>query len=282
MTEEKVLEQEVKATKTLDRKDLLKTCFHWALFPMVTINYERFQSLQYFCAMENVLDKLYDSKEDRVAAAKRHMEFYNTTPEWAGFTLGMNCAQEEQIANMPYGEERTALETSVTTVKASLMGPLAGIGDSLRATVDAIIGALAAGFALEGSILGAIILFVLAMSWYFGVSYFGFFYTYKNGMKVIRDMNKSGILDRLMEAATVLGMTSTGALVPSWCSFNLTSAIQIGEYTLNIQQELDNIIPGLAPLALTILLAVLYKKNVSSIKLVILMFVAAFILAVLL
>ena len=101
-------------------------------------------------------------------------------------------------------------------------------------------------------------------------------------MKVIRDMNKTGILDRLMEAATVLGMTSTGALVPSWCSFNLTSAIQIGDLTLNIQQELDNIIPGLAPLALTILLAVLYKKNVSSIKLVALMFVAALVLAILL
>lgn len=281
MAEEKVLEQEVRFEKKLDQKDLLKTCLHFACFPMVTINYERFQSLQYFCAMENVLDKLYDTKEDRVAAAKRHMEFYNTTPEWAGFTLGMNCAQEEQIANMPYGEERTALEQSVNTVKASLMGPLAGIGDSLRATVDAIIGALAAGFALEGSILGAIILFVLAMAWYFGVSYFGFFYTYKNGMKVIRDMNKSGILDRLMEAATVLGMTSVGALVPSWCSFNLTSAIQIGDYVLDIQAELDNIIPGLAPLALTILLAVLYKKNVSSIKLVALMFVAAFVLAVL-
>lgn len=281
MAEEKVLEQEVKTEKTLDRKDLLKTCLHFACFPMVTINYERFQSLQYFCAMENVLDKLYDTKEDRVAAAKRHMEFYNTTPEWGSFTLGMNCAQEEQIANMPYGEERTALEQSVNTVKASLMGPLAGIGDSLRATVDAIIGALAAGFALEGSILGAIILFILGNAWYFGISYFGFFYTYKNGMKVIRDMNKSGILDRLMEAATVLGMTSVGALVPAWCSFNLTSAIQIGDYVLDIQAELDNIIPGLAPLALTILLAVLYKKNVSSIKLVILMFVAAFVLALL-
>ena len=103
-----------------------------------------------------------------------------------GFTLGMNCAQEEQIANMPYGEERTALEESVNTIKASLMGPLAGIGDSLRATVEAIIGALAAGFAMNGSIFGAILFFVLGNAYYFGISYFGFFYTYKNGMKVIR------------------------------------------------------------------------------------------------
>jgi len=275
-------EQAVINKKKLDRNDLLKVCFHWAFFPMVTINYERFQSLQYFCAMENVLDKLYDKKEERVAAAKRHMEFYNTTPEWAGFTLGMNCAQEEQIANMADSDEKSALEVSVNTVKASLMGPLAGIGDSLRATVDAIIGALSAGFALEGSILGALILFVLGNSWYFGVQYFGFFYAYKNGMKVIRDMNKTGILDRIMEAATVLGMTSVGALVPSWIGFNLRSSIQIGEYVLDIQAQLDNIIPGLAPLALTIILALLYKKNINSIKLVLFIFVASFLFAVIL
>ena len=74
----------------------------FSCFPMVTINYERFQTLQYFSALAPVLKKLYPNKEDQISAAKRHMAFYNTTPEWMGFTLGMNCAQEEQIANMPY------------------------------------------------------------------------------------------------------------------------------------------------------------------------------------
>ena len=159
------------------------------------------------------------------------------------------------------------------------MVPLAGIGDSLRATVEAIIGALAAGFAMNGSIFGAILFFVLGNAYYFGISYFGFFYTYKNGMKVIRDMNKSGILDRLMESATILGMTAVGALIPSWVGFKLTSAIQIGDYVLNI---LHNIIPGLAPLALTICLAWLYKKNVSSLKLVGLIFVFSLIISLIL
>ena len=221
MTENR-MEQPVNENKiiSLERKELMGVFLRFACFPMVTINYERFQTLQYFSALAPVLKKLYPNKEDQISAAKRHMAFYNTTPEWMGFTLGMNCAQEEQIANMPYGEERTALEESVNTIKASLMGPLAGIGDSLRATVEAIIGALAAGFAMNGSIFGAILFFVLGNAYYFGISYFGFFYTYKNGMKVIRDMNKSGILDRLMESATILGMTAVGALIPSWVGFN--------------------------------------------------------------
>ena len=268
--------------KSLNRKDLMGVYLQFTCFPMVTINYERFQSLQYFCAMANVLDKLYDSHEDRVAAAKRHMAFYNTTPQFANFNLGMSCAQEEQIANMEPGEERDALIESVNTVIASLMGPLAGIGDSAKATYNAIIGALSAGFALEGSIFGAILMIVLYNAFYFGVGYFGFFYTYDNGMKVIRDMNKTGILDRLMEAATVLGMTAVGSLIPSWVGFKLTSAIAIGDYVLNIQAELDKIIPGLAPLALTIFLAMLYKKNISSLKLVAFIFVFALVFSIVL
>ena len=266
----------------LTRKDLMGVMIKFSFFPMVTINYERFQSLQYFCAISGVLEKLYPEKQDRINAAKRHMAFYNTTPQWMGITLGMNCAQEEAIAAMEHGEERAALEESVNTVKASLMGPLAGIGDSLDATVSAIVGALSAGFALNGSILGTLLTLILGNAYYFGISYFGFFYSYNNGMKVIQDMNKSGILDRIMDSATILGMTAVGALIPSWVGFKLTSAIQIGDYVLNIQQELDNIIPGLAPLALTLVLAMLYKKNISSLKLVACIFIFSLIISLIL
>ena len=267
---------------SLTRKDLMGVFLRFSFFPMVTINYERFQTLQYFSALAPVLKKLFPDRDDQISAARRHMAFYNTTPQWMGFTIGMNCAQEEQIANMPHGEERTALEESVNTVKASLMGPLAGIGDSLGATVNAIIGALAAGFALNGSILGSLLTFVLGNAYYFGVAYFSFFYSYRNGLKVIRDMNRTGILDRLMESATILGMTAVGALIPSWVGFSLESEIQIGDYVLNLQQELDNIIPGLAPLALTVFLAWLYRKNISSLKLAALIFVFSLIFSLIL
>lgn len=261
---------------TLNRKDLMNVFLRFSCFPMVTINYERFQTLQYFSALSNVLQKLFPDKRDRIEAARRHMAFFNTTPQWMGFIMGITVATEEQIANSEYGEERVELENSINIVKASLMGPLAGIGDSLGATIGAIIGALSAGFALNGSIFGAILCLILGNTYYFGVAYYGFFYSYKNGMKVIRDMNRTGILDRIMESATILGMTAVGALIPSWVGFNLTTNINIGDYILNIQAELNNIIPGLVPLGLTIFLAYLYKKNISSLKLVVLIFVIAF------
>lgn len=269
-------------SKTLTKRDLNRVFIKFTFFPMVTINYERFQTLQYFCAVSHILEKLYPSKEDRIDAARRHMAFFNTTPQWMGFPMGITCAQEEQISSLEDGEEKDALKESVNTVKASLMGPLAGIGDSLDATINAIIGALAAGFALNGSFLGALLFLVLGNAYYFGVGYFSFFYSYKNGMKVIRDMNKTGILDKIMECATILGMTAVGALIPSWVGFNLTTNIDIGGYILNIQAELNNIIPGLAPLALTVLLAWLYKKNISSLKLVGFIFVFALVFSLIL
>lgn len=272
---------EVREEHKLTNKELNSCFWRFTLFPMCSINYERFQTLTYFTAMKKVIKKLYPNKEDQIDAAKRHMAFYNTTPQWMGINLGISCAQEEAIANMADGPEKDELKESVNTMKASLMGPLAGIGDSIDATLTAIFGALCAGFAVAGSPIGAILMIILMNVYYIGICYYGYFYSYRNGIKIIRDMNKSNILDRVMEAASILGMTALGALVPSWVGFNLTTNIAIGDYVLNIQQELDNIIPGLAPLVLTLILALLYKKNVSSLKLVVVIFILALIFALL-
>ncbi|HPX33281.1 MAG TPA: PTS system mannose/fructose/sorbose family transporter subunit IID [Erysipelotrichaceae bacterium] len=271
-----VLEPNVQKERiSLTQKDLTKCMLRFAIFPMSTINYERFQTLQFFMAMSPILEKLYSTKEDRIAAGKRHMAFFNTTPEWIGFIIGLVTATEEQAANMPDSDEKTELQDSTNVIKASLMGPLAGIGDSLRATADAIIGAISAGFALSGSILGALTMFVLGNIYYLGIAYYGYFYSYKNGMKVISEMNKTNILERIMHSATILGMTALGALIPSWVGFNLRTNIHIGDYVLDIQAELDKIIPGLAPLAFTLFVAWLYRKNMTSLKLVGLIFVLA-------
>ena len=261
-----------------DERKMLRKAF-WRSFTLYAAVSPAKQGASGFCySLMPFINKFYKNDEEgKKAALTRSMSYFNTTITCSTFIMGLVASMEKKNS-----EQKDFDASSINAVKSSLMGPLAGIGDSLRATVEAIIGALAAGFAMNGSIFGAILFFVLGNAYYFGISYFGFFYTYKNGMKVIRDMNKSGILDRLMESATILGMTAVGALIPSWVGFKLTSAIQIGDYVLNIQQELDNIIPGLAPLALTICLAWLYKKNVSSLKLVGLIFVFSLIISLIL
>ena len=75
-----------------------------------------------------VLDKIYkDNKEERIKAKKRHMdEYFNITPNIAGFALGISTAMEEENAKNPEFDD-----TTINTVKTALMGPLSAIGDTL-------------------------------------------------------------------------------------------------------------------------------------------------------
>ncbi len=260
----------------LTKADLRKNFFRINLLPMCTINYERFQALQYCHAMIPIIRRLYpDNREERIKAAQRHMEFYNTTPVMINFTMGLSVAQEEKAAAMEPSEERDILINSINAMKTSLMGPLAGVGDSFKATVNAILGSIAAGFALNGSILGAFIFLIGHNAIHFGLAYYAYKYSYMNGTKAITDFNKSGILQRVMDSANILGLMSLGCLIPSWIGFNLNKDFVINEVTINLQNELNNIFPGLVPLALTLILARLYKKKVSALQLVGIIFLAA-------
>lgn len=90
-------------------------------------NYERQMSTGYAYTMMPALKELYkDDPEGLKAAVKRHLEFYNCATSTSPFLIGLTCAMEEQNASEP--EKYDA--SSITSVKAALMGPLAGIGDS--------------------------------------------------------------------------------------------------------------------------------------------------------
>src|SRR5699024_4854834 len=118
-----------------------------------SFNYERQQSLGFAFTMAPVLRKLYSKREDQAAALKRHLEFFNTTPYIAGAVVGAPAAVEEQYASEPaIGSE------SVNRIKAALMGPLAGIGDSLYwGTFRLICTGIGTSLAMSGNILGPIL-----------------------------------------------------------------------------------------------------------------------------
>ena len=97
-------------------------------------NYERQMNMSYCYSMLPVIKKLYPNKEDQVAAMKRHLEFFNTTPQLTTLILGISAAMEESNANDPEFETE-----SINNVKVSLMGPLAGIGDSFICMVTLLL-----------------------------------------------------------------------------------------------------------------------------------------------
>ena len=104
-------------------------------------------------SMIPAIKKLYKTKEDRAAALKRHLEFFNTHPYVASPILGVTLALEEDRAN---GTEVD--DAAIQGVKVGMMGPLAGVGDPVFwFTLRPMLGALGASLALGGNILGPII-----------------------------------------------------------------------------------------------------------------------------
>ena len=183
-------------------------------------NYERMQNGGWCYSMIPAIKKLYSDKDDQIAALKRHLEFYNTHPYVSAPVIGVTLALEEGRANGEPIDDQT-----IQGVKVGMMGPLAGVGDPVFwFTVRPILGALGASLALGGSIVGPLLFFILwnairlVFLWY--TQEFG----YKAGMSISKDLS-GGMLGKVTEGASILGMFVIGALVERWVSISFTPVV---------------------------------------------------------
>ena len=85
-----------------------------------SFNYERMHGLGMAFDMVPAIKRLYDTKEERVAALKRHLTFFNVTPGAVGPVLGVTAALEESKANGADIDEGT-----IGSIKIGLMGRFA-------------------------------------------------------------------------------------------------------------------------------------------------------------
>nr|WP_294647880.1 PTS system mannose/fructose/sorbose family transporter subunit IID [uncultured Anaerostipes sp.] len=287
---------------TLTKKDRLSVALR-STFLQGSWNYERMQNGGWAFSLIPAIKKLYTTKEDQVAALKRHLEFFNTHPYVASPIIGVTLALEEDKANGADVDN-----AAIQGVKVGMMGPLAGVGDPVFwYTVRPILGALGASMAMGGNILGPILFFVLwnvirwAFMWY--TQEFG----YRVGTKITEDLS-GGLLQKVTKGASILGMFVLGALIERWVSINFTpvvSTVQLSEgayidwnslpsgaegiqtaltqyasglslsadKVTTLQDNLNSLIPGFVPLLLTLLCMWLLKKNVSPIIIIIALFI---------
>ena len=267
-------------------------------------NYERMQNGGWCYSIIPAIKRLYPNKEDQIEALKRHMEFYNTHPYVSAPVMGVTLALEEERAN---GAEIN--DHAIQGVKVGMMGPLAGVGDPVFwFTLRPILGALGASLALSGNIVGPLLFFFvwniirIAFIWY--TQEFG----YKVGTSIAKDLS-GGLLGKITQGASLLGMFIIGSLVQRWVSISFTPTVsevtqsagafidwanlpsgaegiksalatysQLGASALDqvkvttLQQNLNQLIPGLAALLLTLLCCWLLKKKVSPIVIIIALF----------
>ena len=173
---------------------------------------------------------------------------------------------------------------SINAVKSSLMGPLAGIGDSIFWGVLRVIAAgIAVGLGMTGNILAPIVFLLLFNIPSLLVKYYGTFLGYKLGSEYIQKVYASGLMNILTKAASTVGLIMVGGMTASMVTFNSTFELSMqGESILNLQSMLDQIFIGIVPLGLTLLCYyLLKKKNVSITVLIIGVIVLGIVLSLL-
>lgn len=262
--------------KKLSKKALLKSFHNWYYGHLTCFSQEHMQTFGYLCSMLPLVEELYDNEDDKATAMNTYTAFFNTEPQLGSVVVGITAGLEESRAN---GAEDVDEET-INGLRAGLMGPIAGIGDSLVVgTVIPILLGVAMGMSTGGSPLGAIFyIIVWNLFAYFGMR-FMYFKGYELGGKAVEFLiGKQG--EALRDAIGTLGGIVIGAVSATWVS--VTTSLQLlndaGEPYLVLQDKLDAVFPGLLTAAFIILCWFLMsKKRLSPIKVMLLLVVIAFV-----
>ena len=253
----------------IPRAALIKAWMIWETFPQTCYNYERMMGqvvAHMFSAVINFLYKEDSSKRKEVM--QREIEFFNVHIEFGACILGMAIALEEQKA---MGEEIPG--DFITNLKTSLMGPLAGMGDTIwQGVVIPILLAVCIDLTRsgDGNIWGAIIYAVVIIVAAYALSYWNFMFGYKAGSEAIMDFLEKGILNKLIKGASIMGCMVMGGLIVNYVTAECGIEIVSSTSTYSIQESfLDAVCPKILPLAVTMLVYyLLNKRRWSSIKVI--------------
>lgn len=259
----------------LTKKDINKV--FWRSFTVnASFNYERQMSQGAQYSLSPILQKLYPNKEDLAKALQRHGEFFNSTPMCCPFIFGIAAAMEEENANTDDFDE-----TSINAIKASLMGPLAGIGDSVFwGTLRPLAGGISCSLALAGNVFAPVLFLLLFNVPNVLIRYFGVHYGYDSGMKALKRFEELGLTDKIFKGAAVLGLLVIGAMVASMVNVNLALTIGSGDSAIAINDVINGIMPKMLSLLVTLFIYRLIKKgvrvNVILLGIIVLSIVAVF------
>ena len=250
-----------KNLESTKEKKILWSMFLRSHMVFIGFNMVKMEANGFTLTMAPAIDEIYkDDPEGKKAAYLRHQNFFNTHSIPFSFIAGLSYALEKQNK-----ENKDFDPEVINSVKASLMGPTAGMFDSLFFNgVRVIAGGIGIGLGSQGNILGALLFILL-----YGVTqsiakYYLLNAGYKYGTTFIDQIFESGLINALTKAAGILGLMMTGALTASMVYVPLNWTISINGASLVIQDVFDSIFPGLLSILYVFGLVKLFKKGVSA------------------
>lgn len=229
----------------LTKKDLLKSWWRWTLAVEVPVSFDRMQGLAFGYSMNSVMRKLYkDDPEELKAAMKRHTSMFNTNCDWGSIIHGITISLEEQRAA---GATDISPEM-IQSLKLGLMGPLAGIGDSVDQGIVATIPlAIFVPMALQGSVIAAFIPGIIYLAWSFIWSWFLFNKGYSLGKNSVLEILHSGMIKKVIDIASIVGLFMIGCLSASYIKLQTIIEFSSGGDMVSLQSILDGILPNMLP-----------------------------------
>lgn len=248
-------------TGTLMTPDVYRSMFFRQFTSQCSQSYDKMMAYGFMYTLEKPLRKIYPDDEDFYRALDRHTEFFNMTPHVLPFVAGLSVSMEEQAARDPSFDI-----SSVNAVKVGLMGPLSGIGDSFYwGTFRVVAAGIGIGLAATGNPLGPIIYALIYTVVNVLTRIVSAHLGYNLGTKFLEQSAQSNLMNKLTDAAGVLGMTVVGAMIATMVSLNTSLVFTFGESEVALQAIFDDIFLGILPMAATFICLWLYKRNVKTI-----------------
>lgn len=213
------------------------------------------------------IDRVYANDDKaRKEALVRNNQFFNSHASTSAFLVGLTYALEKSKAE---GEDITG--ETITNIKTSLMGPLAGIGDSLFLITLRVIGAgVGISFAKQGSALGALAFLLIYGLPFMAIKYPLIVSGYTIGTRYLNQLFEKGLINSINKAASIMGLMMTGTLVASLVKIQTGLKLTAGGATVKLQDTLDTIMPSMLSL---IALFIVYKMVKRKIPIMAIIFI---------
>jgi mannose PTS system EIID component len=263
-------------TRKFDRGTLMKVFWRHVFLNQWGWNYERMQSVGYCYSILPILKITHPDPEDFKEAFLTNLNFFNTNPVVGmPLILGAHVALEEAGASLE----------STEGLKVGLMGPLAGVGDTIVwALYNSIIFSIGSVWALDGNVFGPIFVVLMVLVPYLAVRYWQFFWAYNQGTELIARLG-GGMIERVTEMATIVGLIVIGGFAPSIVrlatpleySREVEVAGEMVTQTVNIQENLDSILPYMLPILVVFLAYRMLKRGRSPIATIMVLLAIGFI-----
>ena len=242
-------------TKTaLTKKDYLKTSLR-AYFLQNGFNYGNYQGLGYANILYPALKKIYkDDEQGFQDALSSNVELFNSNPHFLPFITRM------QLVMLDNGSK----PEEARSIKLALMGPLAGIGDSLaQFCLAPLLATIGSSLAQDGLIGGPLLFFLGMNIILLAIKLFTGMYGYKLGTSIIDPLSEK--MAQISSIASMIGVTVISGLAVSFVKIKVgiqyVTTIDGAEKIVSIQEMLDKIAPSLLPALFTIFVFYLIKKK---------------------